>query len=146
MPDWKTRLAVSFRDQDGNEQIISPIDSFNPTFALNAEVLHSLEDTHIGVVYSPESMSFSLTVKAIGGVAAKLTALALQAKRFDIILQEADEGTDWAFNTIVMKECVITSATPTTPTISGSPTATFSGFSLAASAEPKTGAALRVPR
>jgi hypothetical protein len=109
-------------------------------------VLHSLEDTHIGVVYSPESMSFSLTVKAIGGVAAKLTALALQAKRFDIILQEADEGTDWAFNTIVMKECVITSATPTTPTISGSPTATFSGFSLAASAEPKTGAALRVPR
>jgi hypothetical protein len=146
MPDWKTRLAVSFRDQDGNEGIISPIDSFNPSFALNAEVLHSLEDTHIGVVYSPESLSFSLTVKAIGDVAAKLTSLALQGKRFDIVLQEGDGGSDWSFNTVVMKECIITSATPTTPTVSGAPTATFSGFSLAATAEPKTGSALRVPR
>jgi hypothetical protein len=146
MPDWKTRLAVSYRDQDGNEQVISPIDSFNPSFALNAEVLHSLEDTHIGVVYSPESMSFSITVKAIGNVAARLTSLALQGKRFDIILQEAEDGADWAFNTIVMKECVITSATPTTPTISGAPTATFSGFSLAAAAEPKTGSVVRIPR
>jgi hypothetical protein len=146
MPDWKTRLAVSFRDQDGNEGIISPIDSFNPSFALNAEVLHSLEDTHIGVIYSPESLSFSLTVKAIGDVAAKLTSLALQGKRFDIILQEGDDGADWSFNTVVMKECIITSATPTTPTISGAPTATFSGFSLAATAEPKVGSAVRVPR
>ena len=72
MPDWKTRLAVSYKDEDGNEVNITPIDSFSPSFSLNAEVLHSLEQTHMGVVFSPQSMSFSLTVKAIGDVAAKI--------------------------------------------------------------------------
>ncbi len=145
MPDWKTRLAVSYTDEDGNTVNVTPIDSFSPSFSLNAEVLHSLEQTHIGVVYSPQAISFSMTVKAIGDAAAKLTALALQGKRFDILLQESDGGDDWAFKTVVMKECIITSATPTSASISGAPSATFSGFSLAASAEPKSGAAVSIP-
>ena len=145
MPDWKTRLAVSYTDQDGNTAEISPIDSYSPSFSLNAEVLHSLEQTHIGVIYTPQALSFSMTVRAIGDVAAKLTALALQGKRFDIVLQESDEGADWSFRTIVMKECIITSAAPSAATISGAPSATFSGFSMAASSEPKTGAAVEIP-
>lgn len=146
MPDWETRLAVSYTDEDNNTVDITPIDSFNPSFALNAEVLHSIEQTHIGVVYSPQALSFSLTVKTIGEVAAKLTALALQGKRFDITLQESENGgADWSFKTIVMKECIITSATPTAAVVSGAPTATFSGFSLAASSEPKTGETVEIP-
>lgn len=145
MPDWKTRLAVSYTDEDGNEVDITPINSFSPSFSLNAEVLHSIEQTHIGVIYSPHAMSFSMTVNAIGDVAAKLTALALQGKRFDVTLQESEDGSDWSFKTIVMKECIITSATPTTATVSGVPTATFSGLSLAVSSEPKTGATVEVP-
>lgn len=144
MPDWKTRLAVSFEDEAGTHDI-TPIDSFSPSFALNAEVMHSIEETHIGVVYSPEGMSFSLTVKAIGDVAAQLTNLALLGTRFNFVLQESDTGTDWSFAKIVMSDCIITSATPTTATISGAPTATFSGFSLGASVEPKTGATVEAP-
>jgi len=134
MPDWNTRLAVSYQDDTGTHEI-TPIDSFSPTFGLTADALHSVEKTHIGVVYSPQAMTFSLTVKAIGAVAAQLTALAMERKRFDIILQEGDGGTDWSFKKVVMSDCVITSAGPTSATVSGAPTATFSGFSLAASEE-----------
>ena len=144
MPDWNTRLAVSF--QEGERTVeISPIDSFSPTFALGAEVLHSIEATHIGVVYSPQSMTFSMTVKAIGEVAAQLTVLALEGKRFNIILQEAEGGQDWSFKSMVMTDCVITSSTPSSATISGAPAATFSGFSLSAKAEPKLGLAVKIP-
>jgi hypothetical protein len=138
MPDWKTRLAVQFKDPATKAMVdIAPIDSFTPSFALNAEVLHSLAKTHIGVVYSPQSMTFSMTVKAIGPVAAQLTALALAGTRFDITLQEAS-GSDWAFQSVVMADCIITSATPTAATISGAPAATFSGFALSSTATPAT--------
>jgi hypothetical protein len=140
MPDWtvSTRLAVSYTDEDGKTVDVTPIDQFVPSFSLNAEPLHSLEQTHIGVIYSPQAMSFSLTVRAIGDVAAKLTALALQGKRFDITLQTDSSGV-WAFDSIVMSQCIITSATPTSAVISGAPTATFSGFSLGAKAESSVG-------
>lgn len=142
--EWKTRLAVSFTE-NGKTVAISPIDSYSPSFSLNAEAFHSIEKTHIGVIYTPQAMSFSMTVKAIGDVAAQLTVIALQGKEFDIVLQESDGGDDWSFKTIVMKDCIITSAAPSNAMISGAPAATFSGFSLAASAEPKTGAKVEVP-
>lgn len=144
MPDWNTRLAVSYIE-GSNTVTISPIDSYTPTFSLNAEALHSIEQTHIGVIYQPQAMTFSMTVKAIGNVAAQLTSLALEGKTFDIVLQETDDGNDWSFKTIVMKNCTITSASPSPATISGAPAATFSGFSLAASAEPKLGTKVEVP-
>jgi hypothetical protein len=143
MPDWTTRLAVSY--QEGGATVeITPIDSFTPSFTLTAEALHSIEKTHIGVVRSPAAMSFTLTVRAIGDVTARLTALAFQGTEFDVILQEAS-GTDWSFHSVVMSGCVITSASPSAATIAGSPAATFSGFSLGAKAEPKTGAAVQLP-
>jgi hypothetical protein len=146
MADWKTRLAVSFKDPDTKQQVdIAPIDSFTPSFSLNAEVLHSLAKTHIGVIYSPQSMTFSMTVKAIGDIAARLTKLALAGTHFDITLQAATDTDDWSFESIVMTECVITSATPTAATISGAPSATFSGFSLAAAATPHQGKSSTLP-
>jgi len=128
MPDWNTRLAVS-----------------SPSFALTAEVLHSIEATHIGVVYNPQSMTFSMSVKAIGDTAARLTTLALNGTRFNIILQESEGGADWSFKSVVMTDCIITSAAPSAATISGAPAATFSGFSLSAKAEPKLGGTVRIP-
>jgi hypothetical protein len=145
MPDWNTRLAVSYTDEDGNTVNLTPIDAFAPNFTLNAEALHSIEETHIGVVYTPEALSFSITVKAIGDVAAKLTTLALQGKRFDVLLQESEGGEDWSFASIVMSGCIITAAQPTSATISGAPAATFSGFALGATAAPKAGEAVTVP-
>lgn len=144
MPDWNTRLAVSYQDEAGTTVTITPIDSFTPTFALSAEALHSLELSHCGVIYAPEVMTFSMTVRAIGDVAAQLTAIALKGSKFDVILQEAS-GADWSFRSIVMRRCVITSATPTAATVSGAPSATFSGFSLAARVEDNAGAPVELP-
>ncbi len=143
MPDWDTRLAVSYNDGTGDVEI-SPIDSFSPTFSLNAEVLHSVEQTHIGVVYTPQAISFSMTVRAIGDVAARLTTLALNGTQFDVVLKEKD-GDDWAFKSVVLRDCVITSAAPGAATISGAPSATFSGFSLGAKSEPKVGVEASIP-
>ena len=142
MPDWKSRLVVSW--QDSQDHKLVPVDSFAPQFSLGAEVLHSIEDTHIGVVYSPKSMTFSISVKAIGSSAAELTALAMAGMRFNLLLQETDDGHDWSFKRMVLTDCVITSAAQNV-TVSGAPAATFSGFSLAATAEPKTGAASQLP-
>jgi hypothetical protein len=137
--EWNTRLAVSFKPSTGGPEItISPIDSFTPTFALGAEPIHSIEETHLGVIYQPTSMTFSMTVKAIGEVAGQLTALAMEGTRFDIkLLEQANTGDDWTFKSLLMSDCVITSAGPSNVTISGAPSATFSGFSLAAKADPK---------
>ncbi len=125
---WNTRLAVHYTDAQGEHEI-TPIQSFMPTFATSAEPLHSIERTHVGVVATPQSMTFSMSVNAIGPAAAQLTALALAGTEFDITLQE-QVGNDWSFSTIVMRRCVITSASPTSATISGAPQATFSGFSM----------------
>ena len=137
MPDWKSRLSVKYKGSDGSYKLITPIDSFQPSFSLNAEALHSIEATHIGVVYSPASISFSMTVKAIGPVAADLTALALAGERFEVVLEENDDGDDWSFSKVVLTDCIITNATPSTASPSGAPSATFSGFSLSAKAPGK---------
>lgn len=143
MPDWNTRLVVQITDPDKNVVIVTPIDSFAPTFGLGASELHSIEATHIGIVYAPRAISFTMTVKAMGPAAAELMGIALQGQRFDIALQEG-EGTDWAFKSIVLTQCVITSATTNAP-VSGAPTATFSGVSLHAKEDPKVGSAAEIP-
>ncbi len=146
MADWNTRLAVSYKDPDTKQVVnVTPIDSFTPSFAFATEPIHSIEKTHIGAIVSPKSITFSMTVKAIGDAAAQLTLLAMNGKRFDITLQESDDGNDWSFKSVVLSECVITSATPTAATVSGAPSATFSGFSLGAKADPKSGKAADLP-
>ena len=136
--NWRSRLSVSVEAPGSEDPIsVTPIDSLQPSFSFQAEPVHSIEDTHLGVIYSPDQINFSMTVKAIGGTgapAAKLTQLAIKGQPFNIILetQEGEED-DWAFESIVLSDCIITNATPTNAAISGAPTATFSGFALAAS-------------
>src|SRR5262249_1547792 len=142
--DWRTRLAVSYVDEDNNAVQVTPIDSFMPSFSLSVEPLHSIDRTHAGAVFSPKSITFSLTVKAIGDAAARLTALALNAKRFDVTLQEFS-GDDWSFKSIVLSECLITSATPSSASPTGAPTATFSGFSMHPASDSKGGGRSEIP-
>ncbi len=143
MADWNTRLAVSYT-KDGTTVDITPIDSFSPTFQMNTEILHSIEQTHIGMIYKPENVSFSMTVKAIGDVVAKLTKLAMDGTRFDVTLQES-EGDDWSFASVVLSDCIITTAQPTTATTSGAPSAVFSGVSLGAKATDKANNTGEIP-
>ena len=111
--DWKTRLGVRFT-VDGNETRVFLAQSYVPTFGTSAEPLHSIERTHVGVVATPQSLTFTLSVTAIGPAAAELTALALRGDPFDIVLLE-QEGDDWSFSTIVLEQCYITSAAPGSP-------------------------------
>ena len=125
MPSWKeTRLAVMVGDQ-----LITPIESFTPTFALNAETIHSLEATHVGYVANPEAFTFTLSVRAIGSGAAQLVSLAMEGTEFTVGLFRAAGSVDneWDFDSVVLDNCLITSASPSNATINGAPVATFSG-------------------
>jgi hypothetical protein len=142
--DWKTRLGVRFT-VDGNETRVFLAQSYVPTFGTSAEPLHSIERTHVGVVATPQSLTFTLSVTSIGPAVAELTALALRGDPFDIVLLE-QEGDDWSFSTIVLEQCYITSAAPGSATVSGAPVATFSGFSLAAAVTDNAGTTTKAPQ
>lgn len=132
MMDWDTRLAVSV-----GTEIVTPIETFNPTFTTPFRVQHSLEADNVGFVRQPFTFTFSMTVRAIGspGAAnsvAKLTKLALDGTEFAISIARADgsAGDQWAFEEVVFQRCFITSANPSNVTLQDSPTATFSGICL----------------
>lgn len=142
MPDWNTRLAVYLNDEDDP---VTPIDSFSPSFSLSAEPLHSIEQTHIGVIYTPQAITFMMTVRAIGDAVAKLTSIAFKGERFTVALQLLSDQNDWAFDSIVLSDCIITSAAPSPATIAGAPAATFSGICLGAGVTPAGGKAESIP-
>lgn len=127
MPTWmNTRLAVVLDGDSANP--LTPLESFTPSFNLNTEVVHSLEATHIGYIANPENFTFTMTVKAIGGSAAKLMKLAMEGTEFEIGLYEAADSTgEWDFVNVVLRQCLITTANPSNATINGAPVATFSG-------------------
>jgi hypothetical protein len=127
MPDqleWQTRLEVTV---DG--KVISPIDSFTPTFATPKTVIHSIEADNIGAVHQPQTATFTMSLKAIGASVATLTQIALDGKHFSISVAER-RGTDWTFKKMLFRECLITSANPSNVVIDGVPTATFNGIIL----------------
>ncbi len=115
---WDTRLTVML-----DTTVVTPIDSFNPTFNSPVVPLHSLEADNVAHVVQPKAFTFSMAVKAIGPVVAKLTDIALTHKSFNIGLQEAS-GSDWTFQQILFNDCYITSAASTI-LVDGVPTTTF---------------------
>ena len=126
MPDavkWDTRLTVMLGTTP-----VTPIDSFNPTFNSPVQPLHSLEADNVAHIVQPEAFTFTMAVKAIGPVVAKLTAMALAHTGFNIGVQEA-RGTDWTFQQIAFNDCYITSVASTI-VIDGVPTTTFNCICL----------------
>lgn len=122
--NWKTRLEIS-----ANGKSISTIESFTPTFNTQVTPIHSIEADNIGAIFHPQTATFTMTLKAIGPSVAQLTSLALQGTKFDITLAEST-GTDWTFNKMLFRDCLITSVNPSNVVIDGVPTATFSGIIL----------------
>jgi hypothetical protein len=127
--NWKTRLEVTI-----NGTVISPIDSFTPTFTTPATVIHSIEANNIGAVYQPQTATFAMTLKAIGVNVAQLTKMALNGTKFNISVAERS-GTDWTFKKMLFRDCVITSANPSNVVIDGVPSATFNGMILGFTAD-----------
>jgi hypothetical protein len=124
MPDWNTRLEVM-----ADNKVVSPIDTFTPTFVTSAEVIHSIESDNVGMLYKPSTATFQMQVKANSTSVVELTKLALEGKKFDIQVAEKD-GTDWSFKKLLFRSCVITKANPSNITIDGAPVATFDGVIL----------------
>lgn len=133
MPDyplnWKTRLEVSF-----NGTVISPIDSFTPTFNTQVTPSHSIEADNIGAVFHPQTATFTMALKAIGPNVAQLTKFAISGTKFNIQIAEK-QGTDWTFKKMLFRDCLITSANPSNVVIDGAPAANFNGIILGFTAD-----------
>jgi hypothetical protein len=134
MPDWNTRLVVQFSSDGVNFTDITPIDSFQQTVKTDAQAVHSLEQTHVGAVFSPADIQFTMTVKQSATVLADLTKAALDRTRFAIAVQKSSSstGNDWSLSSIVLSNCVITSLQvgPFTLTAGQVPTMIIGGVSL----------------
>jgi hypothetical protein len=127
--NWKTRLEISV---DG--KVISPIDSFTPTFTTPKTQIHSIEADNIGAVHHPQTATFTMSLKAIGPSVAELTRLALAGKAFQISVAEKT-GTDWTFLKMLFRDVLITTANPSNVVIDGAPVATFNGIILGFAAD-----------
>jgi hypothetical protein len=134
MPDWNTRLVIQFSSDGKTFTDITPIDSFQQTIKTDAQAVHSLEQTHVGAVFSPADIQFTMTVKQSATVLADLTKAALGRTRFSIAVQKSSSstGNDWALASIVLSNCVITSMQvgPFTLTVGQVPTMIIAGVSL----------------
>lgn len=134
MPDWNTRLVIQFSSDGKTFTDITPIDSFQQTIKTDAQAVHSLEQTHVGAVFSPADIQFTMTVKQSATVLADLTKAALGRTRFFIAVQKSSSstGNDWALASIVLSNCVITSMQvgPFTLTVGQVPTMIIGGVSL----------------
>ncbi|MFJ5776217.1 hypothetical protein [Streptomyces sp. NPDC093094] len=128
---WDTRLAVT---RDGEP--VTPIDSFNPTFNVPVQPLHSLEADNVAYVVQPKSFTFTMAVKAIGPPVATLTEMALKHTQFAISVQQ-QSGDDWSFQSIAFTDCYITSAASTV-VVDGVPTTTFNCICLQTTASRNT--------
>lgn len=124
MPDWSTRLEIAV---DGTT--VTPIDSFTPTINTPRTTIHSIESDNVGAVHQPKTATFSMTLKAIGPNVATLARMALHNTKFSIQVAEKT-GTDWAFNKLLFRDCLITTINPSTVTADGAPTATVNGIIL----------------
>jgi hypothetical protein len=122
---WDTRLTVMV-----GSTVVTPIDSFNPTFTTPVQTLHSLEADNVAHIVQPQTFTFTMTVKAIGPAVAYLTKLARDHTGFTVAVSEKS-GSDWTFNQIAFNDCYITSVANNI-VIDGVPTTTFNCICLEA--------------
>ncbi len=123
MADWNTKLVVSV-----NGAVITPIDTFVPTFTIPRTVIHSIEKDRVGSIAGPRTATFTMTMKAIGPAVATMTHLALSGSEFDISVA-VQSGNDWAFKQLLFRNCLITAANPSNVS-TDAPAATFNGIIL----------------
>lgn len=124
MPDWNSRLVVTV-----NGTAVTPIETFTPTYTTPVTPIHSIEADNVGALYHPQTATFTMTVKAIGANALTLAQFAIAGTKFNIQLAE-QRGTDWSFQKLLFRDCIVTSANPSNAVIDGVPIATFNGIVL----------------
>ena len=126
MPDtsnWNSKLAVTVAGK-----VVTPIDTFVPTFTLPRTVIHSIEQDRVGSIAGPRTATFTMTMKAIGAPVGVLTTMALAGTPFDIGIV-VQQGDDWSFKQLLFRNCLITSANPSNVS-TDAPAASFNGVIL----------------
>jgi hypothetical protein len=121
--NWNSKLVVSVAGA-----VVSPIDTFVPTFTIPRTVIHSIEQDRVGSVAGPRTATFTMTMKAIGAPVAAITQLALSGTEFSISVA-VQSGNDWSFKQLLFRSCLITSANPSNVS-TDVPAASFNGIIL----------------
>jgi len=123
MADWNSKLVVNI-----GTTVVTPIDTFVPTFVIPRTVIHSIEQDRVGSVAGPRTATFTMSMKAIGATVATLTSMALGGTPFDISIA-VQSGNDWSFKQLLFRNCLITSANPSNVS-TDAPAASFQGIIL----------------
>lgn len=134
MVDWNSRLVVKFTPDGGDEELIQPIDNFNPKLDMPHDVIDSIDAENIGFESKSRRFSFDFTSKGLNvNVMRKMIYSAVQQGTFSIGLgQAADDTLDqWVFNELAFENCRFTNVSPSDVTNDGgAPTMSFSGICL----------------
>lgn len=120
---WDTRLTVMI-----GTTVVTPIETFQPTFDIPVQVVHSLEADNVAHYVGSMTFKFTIGVIAIGSVVATLTDMALKHTSFNVAISEVS-GTDWSFQKIAFRDCYITSVGQNIG-LTAAPTANFSCICL----------------
>ena len=123
MADWNSKLVVSVAGA-----VITPSDTFVPTFTLPRTVIHSIEKDRVGSIAGPRTATFTMSMKAIGPSVAILTNMALNGTEFSVSVA-VQSGNDWSFLQLLFRECLIISANPSNLS-TDAPVASFNGIIL----------------
>ena len=114
--NWKTRLEVTV---DG--KAISAIDSFTPTFNTQTTPIHSIEADNIGAVIHPADRDVHDDAEGDRADRGRVDQVRASKGRNSISQVAEKKGTDWTFNKMLFRDCLITSANPSNVVIDGAP-------------------------
>jgi hypothetical protein len=140
MGNYNTKVFINIETPEGL-QLLSPIRDINIALNTPNTPIHSLEADNVGSYKGNDTYTFSLTVDAIrdnltGTNPSKvLTKLQAEHTKFKIVMVErptkpAGGEKDWAFDEMLLEDCLINTGAPTRETLGGIPTATFNGIAL----------------
>lgn len=140
MGSYDTKLFINVETEDGL-QLLSPIRDINIAANTPNTPIHSLEADNTGSFKGNHTYTFSLTVDAIrdeltGNNPSKvLLKLQLENAKFKIVAVErptkpAGGAKEWAYDEILLEDCLINTGAPSRSTLGGVPTATFNGIAL----------------
>lgn len=129
--NYGAKLAIRIIDADGNEVLISPLESFTPSISTPQDIIHSTEEERLGFGRGPTEFSFSFTVKSIGLAAKECVRIQLEQQTFELgVAEENTETGDWSFTAMLYSSCKITNSGPSAISQGGIPVSSFDAVAL----------------
>jgi len=130
--NWASRLCVSFKPQSGASEVISPINNFEMTDDLPADVIDSIDACNLGFSFGNPRYSFTFEVKAVNmKVFRHIYSVARKRTRFSVGVGTVDSlSDDWYMDSIEITDCLITNVSQSVDNTGGVPTLKFQAIAL----------------